>query len=182
MQEIICKNPPLQLEQQTTGGFMKTYVRHRISLFVLATLFLGTLAPCALYAQSTPTTQDQSSASSSATTTTKSKRKKKNADNSSSSSTSASTTPAATTQPAAAPSAPAASSTSSTAASTTASHSSKSSSTVQAQTPPSPGMVWVNTNSGVYHKSGSKWYGKTKEGKWMTEQDATKAGYKAAKN
>jgi hypothetical protein len=52
---------------------------------------------------------------------------------------------------------------------------------VQAQTPPSPGMVWVNTDSGVYHKAGSRWYGKTKQGKWMTEQDAVKAGYKPAK-
>jgi hypothetical protein len=41
-------------------------------------------------------------------------------------------------------------------------------------------MVWVNTDSGVYHKSG-KWYGNTKNGKWMTEQDATKAGYHDAK-
>lgn len=58
----------------------------------------------------------------------------------------------------------------------------KPSSTVQAQTPPSPGMVWANSSSKVYHKQGSKWYGKTKHGQWMTEQDAQKAGYKAAKN
>jgi hypothetical protein len=43
-------------------------------------------------------------------------------------------------------------------------------------------MVWVNTESGVYHSSSSKWYGKTKKGKYMTEADAQKAGYKAAKN
>jgi hypothetical protein len=43
------------------------------------------------------------------------------------------------------------------------------------------GKVWVNTNSGVYHKSGH-YYGATKEGKFMTEQEATKAGYRAAKN
>jgi len=53
---------------------------------------------------------------------------------------------------------------------------------VHAQTPPSPGMVWVNTDTKVYHKSGSRWYGKTKQGKWMTEADAQKAGYKSAKN
>ena len=41
-------------------------------------------------------------------------------------------------------------------------------------------MVWVNTDTGVYHKPGSRWYGKTKQGKWMTEQDAIKAGYKAS--
>jgi hypothetical protein len=43
------------------------------------------------------------------------------------------------------------------------------------------GKVWVNTESGVYHKSG-KWFGTTKQGKFMTEQDAMKAGYRAAKN
>ena len=38
------------------------------------------------------------------------------------------------------------------------------------------GKVWVNTASGVYHKGG-RWYGKTKQGKFMTEDDAKKAGY-----
>jgi len=37
----------------------------------------------------------------------------------------------------------------------------------------------VNTESGVYHKSG-RWYGKTKKGKFMSEADAQAAGYKAA--
>lgn len=41
-------------------------------------------------------------------------------------------------------------------------------------------MVWVNTGSGVYHKPGSRYYGKTKQGKYMTEADAIKAGYHAA--
>jgi hypothetical protein len=50
----------------------------------------------------------------------------------------------------------------------------------QAQTPPQPGRVWVNTETGVFHKGG-KWYGKTKKGKWMTEPDAVKAGYHEAK-
>jgi len=50
------------------------------------------------------------------------------------------------------------------------------------KTPPSKnaGMVWVNTESGVYHKPGSRWYGRTKQGKYMTEADAIKAGYKAS--
>jgi hypothetical protein len=42
------------------------------------------------------------------------------------------------------------------------------------------GKVWVNVDSGVYHKGG-RWYGKTKNGKFMTVDDAKKAGYKAAK-
>jgi hypothetical protein len=50
------------------------------------------------------------------------------------------------------------------------------------QQPPanSAGTVWVNTDSGVYHKPGTRWYGKTKQGKYMTEADAQKAGYRAA--
>jgi hypothetical protein len=43
------------------------------------------------------------------------------------------------------------------------------------------GKVWVNTASGVYHKGG-QWYGATKQGKFMTEQEAKQAGYKAAKS
>jgi hypothetical protein len=38
----------------------------------------------------------------------------------------------------------------------------------------------VNTQTGTYHRSGSRWYGKTKQGKYMTETDAVKAGYKAS--
>jgi DNA uptake protein ComE-like DNA-binding protein len=51
-----------------------------------------------------------------------------------------------------------------------------------AQGSPGSGMVWVNTESGVYHREGSRYYGKTKEGKYMSEADAVKAGYRPAKN
>jgi hypothetical protein len=45
-----------------------------------------------------------------------------------------------------------------------------------------PGLVWVNTETHVYHKQGSNFYGTTKKGKYMTEAEAMKAGNKAAKN
>jgi len=41
------------------------------------------------------------------------------------------------------------------------------------------GKVWVNLDSGVYHKGGH-WYGNTKNGKFMTEAEAQKAGYREA--
>ena len=50
-----------------------------------------------------------------------------------------------------------------------------------AQKPPVKGMVWVNTDSGIYHYEGDRWYGNTKQGKFMSEADAIKAGYRAAK-
>ena len=56
------------------------------------------------------------------------------------------------------------------------------SSTSQPAPPAGSGQVWVNTDSGVYHKEGTRYYGKTKTGKYMSEADAQKAGFHAAKN
>jgi DNA uptake protein ComE-like DNA-binding protein len=52
---------------------------------------------------------------------------------------------------------------------------------VAPRTAPAAGMVWVNTATKVYHREGDRWYGKTKEGKFMTEADAIQAGYRASK-
>ena len=46
---------------------------------------------------------------------------------------------------------------------------------------PAKGMVWVNLDSKVFHREGDRWYGKTKNGKFMTEADALKEGYREAK-
>jgi len=43
-------------------------------------------------------------------------------------------------------------------------------------------QVWVNTATGVYHYPGKRWYGNTKQGKFMSEADARAQGYRPAKN
>ncbi len=56
---------------------------------------------------------------------------------------------------------------------------------VEANGTPAPGgghgLVWVNSDSHIYHKEGSRFYGKTKQGKYMTEADAIKEGDRASK-
>src|ERR671918_506585 len=43
-----------------------------------------------------------------------------------------------------------------------------------------PGMVWVSPDTHVYYKQGSRFYGKTKNGKYMSEADAIKEGNRPA--
>ena len=43
-------------------------------------------------------------------------------------------------------------------------------------------QVWVNTNSGVYHFPGTRYFGRTKEGTYMSQQEADAHGYRAAQN
>jgi hypothetical protein len=42
------------------------------------------------------------------------------------------------------------------------------------------GLVWVNTETHLYHKEASRFYGTTKKGKYVSEADAIKEGDKEA--
>ena len=46
--------------------------------------------------------------------------------------------------------------------------------------PQATDSVWLNTNSGVYHCRGSQYYGTTVRGRFLSESDALKSGYRAA--
>ena len=86
-------------------------------------------------------------------------------------------TPAAGPAPAAAPAAPA--------APTPVSHrtATRTASTGGSMGSPAPGggagKVWVNSSSKTYHCQGTKWYGTTKHGEYMTEAQAKSQGYHA---
>ena len=84
--------------------------------------------------------------------------------------------PAAPSKPAAAPAAPA-----KTAAADATSKTPTPSSQIQQKAGGGPGMVWVNASSKVYHCSDDQWYGKTKEGSYMTEAAAKSGGNRAAR-
>jgi hypothetical protein len=48
------------------------------------------------------------------------------------------------------------------------------------KSPSSAGQVWVNTRSKKYWKPGSRFYGKTKQGEYMSEPEAIQNGYQPA--
>ena len=47
---------------------------------------------------------------------------------------------------------------------------------------PGQAVVWVYTNSKIYHHAGANAYGHTKEGAYMCEVDATAEGDRLSKN
>ncbi len=79
--------------------------------------------------------------------------------------------PAAKTAPA-----PAAAATPAPAAKSPAAAPASKSSTTAAAPGGGPGLVWLNTASNVYHCSGTTYYGKTKAGAYMTEDQAKAKG------
>ena len=80
------------------------------------------------------------------------------------------------------PSQPTAAAPSQPAPATSTAKSAASATTTASQGTPGAGKVWVTLDSGIYHYEGSRYYGKTKNGKYMSESDALAAGYRAAKN
>lgn len=139
----------------------------KLSLALLAVLAL-VVGSVSLMAQATQSGDQSQTDSSAAKKTAKPKTDASSKDATASASASSSSSTSTSRTPASSPS---------------SSKTATSATSAKPQTPPpnSSGMVWVNTDSGVYHKPGTRWYGKTKQGKYMLEADAIKAGYKAAK-
>jgi hypothetical protein len=43
-------------------------------------------------------------------------------------------------------------------------------------------VVWLNTNSGIYHDKGMRWYGNTKSGAYVCRREADAAGDRETRN
>lgn len=43
-------------------------------------------------------------------------------------------------------------------------------------------VVWLNTNSGIYHEKGMRWYGNTKAGAYVCKSEADGAGDRDTRN
>lgn len=47
---------------------------------------------------------------------------------------------------------------------------------------PKDQVVWLNTNSGIYHEKGMRWYGKTRAGAYVCRKEADAAGDRDTRN
>jgi hypothetical protein len=43
-------------------------------------------------------------------------------------------------------------------------------------------VVWLNTNSGIYHEMGMRWYGNTRSGAYVCRKEADAAGNRNTRN
>jgi hypothetical protein len=43
-------------------------------------------------------------------------------------------------------------------------------------------VVWLNTNSGIWHSQGGRWYGRTKSGVYVCKKEAVAAGNRGSLN
>lgn len=47
---------------------------------------------------------------------------------------------------------------------------------------PKDEVVWLNTNSGIYHEKGMRWYGRTRHGAYVCRKEADIAGDRDTRN
>jgi hypothetical protein len=47
---------------------------------------------------------------------------------------------------------------------------------------PKDTVVWLNLPSGIYHFKGERWYGNTRNGAFVCQEEAEKAGDRATRN
>lgn len=47
---------------------------------------------------------------------------------------------------------------------------------------PKDEVVWLNTNSGIYHEKGMRWYGRTRSGAYVCRSEADAAGDRDTRN
>ena len=47
---------------------------------------------------------------------------------------------------------------------------------------PADTVVWLNTETGVYHFKGQRWYGATKQGAYECQKEASGEGDRATRN